>query len=87
MPVKIRLTRLGTKRKPVYRIVATDSRSARDGKHLEILGFYNPRSQPPEVKLDDEKIKGWIKKGAIMSDVVKKLWKRRRLKSPDGGVK
>lgn len=79
MPVKIRLTRIGTNRKPVYRIVATDSRSARDGKHLQILGFYNPRSQPPEIKLDYEKINEWVKKGAVMSDMVKRLWKKKNV--------
>ena len=56
MAVKIRLTRMGTKKRPSYRIVATDSRSPRDGKYLELIGFYNPLTNPAEIKIDEEEI-------------------------------
>ena len=71
--VRIRLTRLGAKKKPFYRIVAAEKRRARDGKFLEVLGYYNPVRNPHELKFDEEKIKGWLSKGAEPSNTVKKL--------------
>ena len=74
--VKIRLTRIGSKKKPFYRLVATDSRSPRDGHFLEILGFYNPHTSPIEVRLKPERIIFWIKKGAKPTATVVSLLKK-----------
>ena len=75
MAVKLRLTRVGSKKNPVYRIVAADSRSPRDGKFLEIVGRYNPQTDPSTIELDEERIKDWISKGAQPSPTVQKLLK------------
>ncbi len=64
MPVKIRLMRIGTKKRPFYRVVAIDERKKRTGEYLELLGTYNPLTEPKEIKLDQAKIDAWIKKGA-----------------------
>jgi small subunit ribosomal protein S16 len=74
VPVKIRLRVVGKRKQHSYRIVAIESRNPRDGKYLEQLGYYNPRSK--ELKVDDEGIKRWQEKGAIVSDAVKSLLKR-----------
>ncbi|MBW1679301.1 MAG: 30S ribosomal protein S16 [Deltaproteobacteria bacterium] len=74
--VKIRLTRLGSKKRPFYRLVAADSRSPRDGRFLEILGFYNPHTDPVEVHLESERIISWIQKGAKPTDTVISLLKK-----------
>ena len=71
--VKIRLTRSGSKKRPFYRIVAADSRSPRDGKFLEILGFYDPRKSPHVLEVDKERVQDWINKGAQTSERVEKL--------------
>ncbi len=73
MAVKLRLTRLGKKKQPFYRIVAVDSRTRRDGKYIEKVGHYNPLPDPAEVLLDEEKVIQWLKKGATPSDTVKNL--------------
>ena len=73
MAVKIRLTRMGDKKSPFYRIVVADSRSPRDGKFIDIVGTYNPLTDPAEVKLEVEKIKGWLGNGAQPTDTVKAL--------------
>ena len=75
MAVKLRLTRVGSKKNPVYRIVAADSRSPRDGKFLEIVGRYNPQTDPSTIELDEERIKDWISKGAQPSSTVRSLLK------------
>ena len=75
MAVKLRLTRVGSKKNPVYRIVAADSRSPRDGKFLEIVGRYNPQTDPSTIVLDETKVKDWLGKGAQPSDAVSKLIK------------
>ena len=64
MAVKIRLRRMGAKKSPFYRIVVADSRYPRDGRFIEEIGFYNPLSEPVEIKVDSEKAKKWIVKGA-----------------------
>jgi small subunit ribosomal protein S16 len=74
--VKIRLTRLGSKKRPFYRLVAADSRSPRDGRFLEILGFYNPHTDPVEVNLEAERIISWIQRGAKPTDTVISLLKK-----------
>ena len=75
MAVSIRLRRMGTTRRPAYRVVVADSRSPRDGRFIEILGHYNPLTEPPTVKIDREKVQSWISKGAQASNTVKKLIK------------
>ena len=73
MAVKIRLTRMGAKNKPVYRIVVSDSRSPRDGKYIESVGTYNPNTDPATVKVDKEVAKKWLNNGAIPTDTVRSL--------------
>ena len=63
MAVKLRLTRVGSKKNPVYRIVAADSRSPRDGKFIEIVGRYNPQTDPSTIEFDEEKVKDWLSQG------------------------
>lgn len=74
MAVKMRLTRMGSKRKPFYRIVVADSRSPRDGRIIEQVGYYNPVSKDEDnVKLEEEKVLDWLKKGAKPSDTVRNI--------------
>ena len=73
MSVKIRLKRMGSKKRPFYRIVVADSRSPRDGRFIETVGTYNPLVQPSEVKLDEELVLSWLNNGAQPSDTVKNL--------------
>ena len=73
MAVKIRLKRMGSNKKPFYRIVVADSRSPRDGKFIEEIGYYNPVSQPKQVKINDEKAVKWLSNGAQTTDTVKTL--------------
>jgi small subunit ribosomal protein S16 len=75
LAVKLRLTRVGSKKNPVYRIVAADSRSPRDGKFLEIVGRYNPQTDPSTIDFDEEKVRDWLSKGAQPSETVKRLLK------------
>ena len=75
MSVKIRLTRIGSKKQPYYRIVVTDSRSPRDGKFIEKIGTYDPKTDPSKVVIDKEKAAEWVRKGARPSNTVKKLFK------------
>ncbi|HEU4440237.1 MAG TPA: 30S ribosomal protein S16 [Methylomirabilota bacterium] len=76
MAVHIRLRRMGTTRKPAYRVVVADSRAARDGKFIEVIGHYNPLTNPPTVKIEVERAQEWIKKGAQPSNTVKNLLAR-----------
>jgi small subunit ribosomal protein S16 len=76
MAVKIRLARHGAKKRPFYRIVATDSESPRDGRFLEKLGTYNPLQNPAQVDLNTERVKYWIGQGATPTDTVKSILKR-----------
>ena len=73
MAVKMRLTRLGDKKSPIYRIVVVDSRKARDGEYIEKVGHYNPTSQPAQVVIDAEKAKDWLAKGVQPTETVKAL--------------
>ena len=75
MAVKIRLTRVGSKKNPIYRVVVADSRSPRDGKFIEIVGRYNPQTQPSTIEIDEAKVKDWISKGAQPTDSVRRLMK------------
>jgi small subunit ribosomal protein S16 len=73
MAVRIRLTRVGSKKNPIYRVVVADSRSPRDGRFIEIIGRYNPQTDPSTIELDEEKVKDWIAKGAQPSQPVARL--------------
>ena len=76
MPVKIRLTRKGTKKRPFYRIIATDSESPRDGKFLEVLGYYDPFQDQGQAKIDKERVEKWVQKGAKISETVSSLLRK-----------
>ena len=76
MAVRIRLTRLGRKKKPFYRIIVADSERARDGKFLDILGTYDPLQDPAVVKIDTDKLQDWLGKGALPTTTVKSLIKK-----------
>jgi small subunit ribosomal protein S16 len=75
MAVRMRLTRIGSKKNPIYRVVVADSRSPRDGRFIEIVGRYNPQTDPSTIELDEAKVKNWLSKGAQPSDPVAKLIK------------
>jgi small subunit ribosomal protein S16 len=79
MAVKIRLTRIGAKKKPFYRIVAADSEAPRDGSFLEILGTYDPHQDPAGVEVKSERLAHWVSQGAQPSDTVRSLLKARGL--------
>ncbi len=76
MAVKLRLLRMGAKKKPFYRIVAADSRTKRDGKYIELVGTYNPVSEPAEIKVNEEVALKWLSDGAIPTDTVKSLFNK-----------
>ena len=75
MAAKIRLARVGSKKNPIYRVVVADARSPRDGKFIEIVGRYNPQTDPSTIDLDEAKVTEWLGKGAQPSDAVAKLIK------------
>ena len=81
MAVRIRLTRKGTKKRPFYRIVVAHSEAPRDGKFLEIIGTYNPLTDPAEVQIDPERLRAWLDRGARPSDTVRSLIKQKGLLS------
>lgn len=74
--VKIRLKRMGANKKPFYRVVVADSRSPRDGRFIEEVGYYNPLTEPPVIKIDEEKANKWLTNGAQPTDTVKALFKK-----------
>ncbi len=76
MAVKMRLTRIGKKKTPFYRVVIADARAPRDGRFVEEIGYYNPLTDPVEIKIDADKAKQWIKNGAQPTDTVKALLKK-----------
>lgn len=76
MPVRIRLMRMGRRKRPFFRVVAADSRAPRDGKFLDILGYYDPLKEPYEFKVDKDKVKYWLEKGAEPTETVRSLLKR-----------
>lgn len=73
MAARIRLRRTGTTKRPSYRVVVADQRSPRDGRFVELLGYYNPLADPPVLKIDTEKAAAWLKKGALPSNTVRHL--------------
>ncbi len=80
MSVKIRLTRVGAKKQPFYRIVVTDSRAPRDGRFIEIIGTYDPKTEPSKIELNKEKALDWLGKGAQPSGTVQKIFQIVNLK-------
>ncbi|KKC29662.1 30S ribosomal protein S16 [Caldanaerobacter subterraneus] len=76
MAVRIRLKRFGAKKRPFYRIVVADSRSPRDGRFIDEIGYYNPIAEPAEIKIDVEKARKWLSVGAQPSDTVKSLFRK-----------
>lgn len=82
MSVKIRLKRMGAKKKPFYRVVVADSRAPRDGKFIEELGYYNPMKEPVEIKIDAEKAQKWLANGAQPTDTVRNLLKKANIVKP-----
>ncbi|CCC57835.1 MULTISPECIES: 30S ribosomal protein S16 [Caloramator] len=76
MAVKMRLRRMGAKKAPFYRIVVADSRSPRDGRFIEEIGYYNPTTEPADIKIDAEKAKKWLSNGAQPTDTVRSLLKK-----------
>jgi small subunit ribosomal protein S16 len=79
LAVKLRLTRIGSKKNPIYRVVAADVRSPRDGKFLEIVGRYNPQTEPSLIELDEEKVRTWLDRGAQPTQAVVRLLKAKNL--------
>jgi small subunit ribosomal protein S16 len=73
--VRMRLTRVGSKKNPIYRVVVADSRSPRDGRFIEIVGRYNPQTEPSTIDLDEDKVRDWLGKGAQPSGAVARLLK------------
>ena len=76
MAVKIRLRRIGAKKKPIYRVVAADSRSPRDGRFIETVGHYNPLVDPPQITVNEERVQQWLQWGAQPTETVKALLAR-----------
>ena len=76
MAVKMRLRRIGAKKAPFYRVIVADSRSPRDGRFIEEIGYYNPLTEPAEIKIDAEKAKKWLGTGAQPTETVKSLLKK-----------
>ena len=76
MAVRIRLKRMGAKKKPFYRVVVADARSPRDGRFIEEIGYYNPLTDPAQIKIDEEKALKWLATGAQPSDTVRSLFRK-----------
>jgi small subunit ribosomal protein S16 len=79
LAVRIRLTRVGSKKNPIYRVVVADSRSPRDGRFIEIVGRYNPQTDPSTIEFDEEKVRGWLEKGAQPTEPVARLLKAKQI--------
>ena len=75
MSVRVRLTRVGSKKNPIWRIVVADQRSPRDGRFIEMIGHYNPQTEPSEIVIDDERLQHWLDRGAQPTGTVKNLIK------------
>lgn len=82
MAVRLRLTRVGGKKNPIWRVVAADQRSKRDGRVIETIGHYNAQTQPSTIVLDEEKVRAWLARGAQPSDTVRKLLKTQGITGP-----
>jgi small subunit ribosomal protein S16 len=80
LSVRIRLTRVGSRNDPVWRVVATDQRSPRDGRFIEVLGHYNPQTEPSTIDLDEARVRDWLARGAQPSGTVKQLLKAKGIR-------
>jgi small subunit ribosomal protein S16 len=78
MAVRVRLTRVGSKKNPIWRVVVADGRSPRDGRFIETIGHYNPQTEPSTILIDDDRMQHWLDRGAQPSGTVKQLMKARR---------
>ena len=79
MPARMRLARVGSKKNPIYRVVVADSRAKRDGRFIEIVGRYNPQTEPSTIELDEDKVRDWLSKGVQPTDSVARLLKAKKL--------
>ena len=79
MAVRMRLTRVGSKKNPIYRVVVADARSPRDGRFIEIVGRYNPQTDPSTIEIDEEKVTAWLAKGAQPTEPVRRLLKTQNI--------
>jgi small subunit ribosomal protein S16 len=79
LAVRMRLTRVGSKKNPIYRVVVADSRSPRDGRFIEIVGRYNPQTEPSTIEFNEDKVREWLGKGAQPSETVSRLLKAKNL--------
>jgi small subunit ribosomal protein S16 len=79
LAVRMRLTRVGSKKNPIYRVVVADSRSPRDGRFIEIVGRYNPQTEPSTIDFDEDKVRKWLGQGALPSETVARLLKAKNL--------
>ena len=84
MAVRLRLTRVGGRKNPIWRVVAADQRSKRDGRVLETIGHYNAQTQPSTIVLDEERVRHWLERGARPSETVAKLLKTQGISGPAG---
>ncbi len=84
MATKIRLARFGSKKNPIYRVVVADERSPRDGRFIEIVGRYNPRTEPSEIVLKEERLAYWLSRGAQPTGTVRKLMRAKGMGAPTG---
>lgn len=82
MAVRLRLTRVGGRKNPIWRVVAADQRSKRDGRVLETIGHYNAQTQPSTIVLDEERVRHWLDRGAQPTDTVRKLLKTQGISGP-----
>ena len=82
MAVRIRLTRMGAKKRPFYRLIAANSESPLDGMFLDILGYYNPMKDPAEIRIDRERVRYWLEKGALVTEAARALLKKEGLLNP-----
>ena len=79
MAARMRLARVGSKKNPIYRVVVADSRAKRDGRFIEIVGRYNPQTEPSTIELDEDKVRDWLSKGVQPTDSVARLLKAKKL--------
>lgn len=84
MAVRLRLTRVGSRKNPIWRVVVADQRSKRDGRVIETVGHYNAQTQPSTIVIDEEKVRGWLARGAQPSETVRKLLKTQGITGPVG---
>jgi small subunit ribosomal protein S16 len=83
--IKLRLRRMGAKHQPTYRIVAAEARSPRDGRFIEVIGFYNPRSEPAQMRVDADRAKYWLEHGAQPTDTVRSILRRSGILPDEAG--